>query len=134
MRACDRLDGYAAFARRVEETKRALLSLPDRRRNAPASALSATARRPRATRCSTTAASAPTSSTTPSIAARTSRASSCPARESRSSRPDRIRETKPDYVLILPWNLQDEIAEQLAYIREWGGQFVVPIPRVEVLP
>ena len=46
--------------------------------------------------------------------------------------PDKIRETRPDYVLILPWNLKDEIAAQLAYIREWGGQFVVPIPEVEV--
>jgi SAM-dependent methyltransferase len=48
--------------------------------------------------------------------------------------PERIRETKPDYVLILPWNLKKEIMGQMAYIREWGGQFVVPIPRVEVLP
>ena len=46
--------------------------------------------------------------------------------------PDRIRETKPDYVLILPWNLRDEIAAQLAYVREWGARLVVPIPRVEV--
>ena len=46
--------------------------------------------------------------------------------------PDRIRETKPDYVLILPWNLKDEIMQQLQYIREWGGRFVVPIPRVAV--
>jgi hypothetical protein len=46
--------------------------------------------------------------------------------------PDRIRETKPDYVLILPWNLKEEIAQQMAYIREWGGQFVIPIPKVEV--
>jgi SAM-dependent methyltransferase len=46
--------------------------------------------------------------------------------------PDRIRETKPDYVIILPWNLKDEIIEQLQYIREWGGQFVVPIPKVTV--
>ena len=46
--------------------------------------------------------------------------------------PDRIRETRPDYVLILPWNLQDEIKRQLAYVRQWGGRFVVPIPRVEV--
>jgi SAM-dependent methyltransferase len=45
--------------------------------------------------------------------------------------PDRIRETKPDYVLILPWNLKDEITEQLQFIREWGGRFVVPIPKVE---
>ena len=48
--------------------------------------------------------------------------------------PDRIRETKPDYVFILPWNLKHEIREQLSYIREWGGQFVVPIPQVEVFP
>jgi hypothetical protein len=45
--------------------------------------------------------------------------------------PDRIRETKPDYVVILPWNLKDEITEQLQFIREWGGRFVVPIPKVE---
>ena len=47
--------------------------------------------------------------------------------------PDRIRETKPDFVLILPWNLAEEIASRHAYIREWGGQFVVPIPSVRVL-
>jgi 2-polyprenyl-3-methyl-5-hydroxy-6-metoxy-1,4-benzoquinol methylase len=46
--------------------------------------------------------------------------------------PDRIRETKPDYVLILPWNLKDEIMDNLAYIREWGGKFIVPIPEVKV--
>ena len=46
--------------------------------------------------------------------------------------PDHIKQTRPDYVLILPWNLKDEIMEQNAYIREWGGQFVVPIPQVKV--
>jgi SAM-dependent methyltransferase len=46
--------------------------------------------------------------------------------------PDRIRETKPDYIVILPWNLRDEIISQLQYIREWGGRFVVPIPKVTV--
>lgn len=46
--------------------------------------------------------------------------------------PDKIKETRPDYVLILPWNLKGEIKEQMAYIREWGGKFVVPIPQVEV--
>jgi 2-polyprenyl-3-methyl-5-hydroxy-6-metoxy-1,4-benzoquinol methylase len=46
--------------------------------------------------------------------------------------PDRIQETRPDYVLILPWNLQNEIKQQLAFIREWGGRFVVPIPRVQI--
>jgi 2-polyprenyl-3-methyl-5-hydroxy-6-metoxy-1,4-benzoquinol methylase len=47
--------------------------------------------------------------------------------------PDRIRETRPDYVVILPWNLRDEIMQQLQYIRDWGGRFVVPIPKVVVL-
>jgi hypothetical protein len=46
--------------------------------------------------------------------------------------PDHIRETKPDYVVILPWNLKDEIMAQLEFIREWGGKFVVPIPSVTV--
>lgn len=48
--------------------------------------------------------------------------------------PERIRETRPDYLLILPWNLKDEIMKQNEYIREWGGQFVVPIPTVTVYP
>lgn len=46
--------------------------------------------------------------------------------------PERIAQTKPDFVLILPWNLKDEIVKQLAGIREWGGRFVVPIPTVEI--
>ena len=46
--------------------------------------------------------------------------------------PSRIAETRPDYVLILPWNLRDEIAAQMDHVRDWGGRFVVPIPRVEV--
>jgi SAM-dependent methyltransferase len=46
--------------------------------------------------------------------------------------PDRIRETKPDYVVILPWNLKDEIIKQLQYIREWGGRFVTPIPMTTI--
>ncbi|MBW2191280.1 MAG: methyltransferase domain-containing protein [Deltaproteobacteria bacterium] len=47
--------------------------------------------------------------------------------------PERIDETKPDYLLIFPWNLKDEIMEQMAHIREWGGKFVVPIPNTKVL-
>jgi len=46
--------------------------------------------------------------------------------------PDRIRETRPDYVVILPWNLKEEIMKQMPFIREWGGRFVVPIPKVTV--
>lgn len=48
--------------------------------------------------------------------------------------PEKIQETRPDYILILPWNLKDEIMEQISYIRSWGGQFVVPIPDVKVYP
>jgi len=47
--------------------------------------------------------------------------------------PERIDETKPDYVLILPWNLEDEITRQMAHIRSWGGRFVVPIPEFKVI-
>ena len=48
--------------------------------------------------------------------------------------PERLWDARPDYVLILPWNLRSEIMEQLAGIREWGGRFVVPIPEVTVYP
>jgi SAM-dependent methyltransferase len=47
--------------------------------------------------------------------------------------PQKLRDTRPDYVLILPWNLKDEIMRQAAYIREWGGRFVVPIPELHVV-
>lgn len=46
--------------------------------------------------------------------------------------PDRIREAKPDYIMILPWNLKDEIMGQMEFIRDWGGRFVVPIPELRV--
>jgi SAM-dependent methyltransferase len=46
--------------------------------------------------------------------------------------PDVIKEDKPDYVMVLPWNIKDEVMEQMAYIRDWGGQFVIPIPKVRV--
>jgi hypothetical protein len=46
---------------------------------------------------------------------------------------ERIRERKPDYILILPWNLKEEIVAQLAYAREWGAKFIVPIPVAQVL-
>lgn len=48
--------------------------------------------------------------------------------------PDRIAETRPDYVLILPWNLREEIMEQMAHIRTWGARFIVPIPEVRLYP
>jgi 2-polyprenyl-3-methyl-5-hydroxy-6-metoxy-1,4-benzoquinol methylase len=47
--------------------------------------------------------------------------------------PEKIREARPDYVLILPWNLKDEVTSVMSYVRDWGGKFVVPIPEVRVL-
>jgi len=47
--------------------------------------------------------------------------------------PDMIRQTRPDYVLILPWNLREEILQQLRGIREWGGRFIVPIPKAAIV-
>jgi len=46
--------------------------------------------------------------------------------------PNQIKETKPDYLVILPWNLKDEIMEQMAYIRSWSGKFVILIPEIKV--
>jgi SAM-dependent methyltransferase len=46
--------------------------------------------------------------------------------------PEKIREARPDYVLILPWNFKDEIIKQMSFIREWGGRFIVPIPEVRI--
>jgi SAM-dependent methyltransferase len=48
--------------------------------------------------------------------------------------PEAIDEARPDLILILPWNLRDEIVEQLAHVREWGARFAVPAPEVEVIP
>ena len=47
--------------------------------------------------------------------------------------PEKIAETKPDYILILPWNIRDEVINQLDYVRSWGGKFIVPIPKIEVI-
>ena len=47
--------------------------------------------------------------------------------------PERIEQTRPDYVLVLPWNLKDEISQQLGYVRDWGGRLVFPIPALEIV-
>jgi hypothetical protein len=47
-------------------------------------------------------------------------------------KPSKIRQTKPDYVLILAWNLKDEIMRQMSYISKWGGKFVVLTPKVQI--
>jgi len=47
--------------------------------------------------------------------------------------PERLAETRPDYILVLPWNLREEISEQLEYVRSWGGRLVFPIPELEII-
>jgi SAM-dependent methyltransferase len=47
--------------------------------------------------------------------------------------PERLAETEPDYILVLPWNLRDEISRQLSYVGAWGGELVVPIPELEIV-
>ena len=44
-----------------------------------------------------------------------------------------IKKIKPDYIVILPWNIKDEIIEQLDYVKEWGCRFVIPIPKMRIL-
>ena len=44
--------------------------------------------------------------------------------------PDKIKNTRPDYLLILPWNIKNEIMEQMKFINKWGGKFIIPIPKV----
>ena len=46
--------------------------------------------------------------------------------------PEKVAETRPDFLLILPWNLREEVMDQMQHIRDWGGQFVVPIPKVQI--
>jgi SAM-dependent methyltransferase len=46
--------------------------------------------------------------------------------------PSKIAERRPDFILILPWNLKDEIIDQLAFVRDWGARFIMPIPEVAV--
>ncbi len=47
--------------------------------------------------------------------------------------PEKIEQTQPDYVFILPWNLKDEIIEQISYVRDWGGKFIIPIPKPTIV-
>jgi hypothetical protein len=56
-----------------------------------------------------------------------------PGSHIRVTNEEELRKVRPDYVLILPWNLKKEIMEQLSYIKEWGGQFIVSIPELEVI-
>ncbi len=88
-----------------------------------------TAPRRRATRCSTTAAS--TRGLVEYVADRSPHKQGryLPGSRLPIHAPEHVGETRPDYLLLLAWNLRDEIVEQMGWIREWGGRFVVPDPR-----
>ena len=47
--------------------------------------------------------------------------------------PNKINQTKPDYIFILPWNIKDEIMDQLSFVKDWGAKFVIPVPKVQVI-
>jgi C-methyltransferase C-terminal domain len=47
---------------------------------------------------------------------------------------DRLREVRPDFILILPWNLREEVSKQLSYVYEWGGQLVIAVTEITLLP
>ncbi len=87
----------------------------------------------RGTPCSTIAAYGPTFSPTPLIAVRSSRGRFCPGTHIPIYPPEHLAETQPDYILVLPWNLRDEISQQLEYVRSWGGRLVFPIPELEIV-
>jgi hypothetical protein len=46
--------------------------------------------------------------------------------------PDKVKDSQPDFVIIFPWNLREEISHQLSFVRDWGGKFVVAIPSLEI--
>ncbi|MEE3851312.1 class I SAM-dependent methyltransferase [Gordonia sp. LSe1-13] len=127
----DQLDGYRGFARSVERTKRELLSflISARERNERVMAYGAPAKGNTLLNycgvgrdlidC--------TVDRNPHKQGRYLPGTRLPIED-----PAFIATAKPDYVLILPWNLRDEIVEDLAFIREWGGQFVTPVPHLEI--
>ena len=126
--------GHEGFARDVLQIKSRSAGVPaDRRGRRQIGRLPAMALPARAIRCSTTAASGRICSLTPSTGAHGSRASSCRARISRSTRRSASPRPGPDYVLVLPWNLKEEISQQLEYVRSWGGRLVFPIPALEIV-
>ena len=130
---CATRSATARFAEERQGVEARAARAPDRASPRRASRSSATARRARGTRCSTTAASAPTSSTTRSTATRTSTGRFTPGTHIPIHPPERIAETRPDVIVILPWNLAREIAAQLAYTARVGREARRPDPDREVL-
>ena len=120
-------------SRRTSTSRSARCSSSRSTFGATASRSPATARPARATRCSTSAASATdlieyTVDRNPYKQGHVHAGNQIPIHP-----PERLAETRPDYIVVLPWNLIDEISAQLAYTSEWGAKLVVPIPRATVI-
>lgn len=127
----DRMEPYSAFAERVVDTKCALLEflLAARRNGKSVAAYGAPAKGNTLLNYCGVGPElvAFTVDRSPHKQGHLLPGTRIPVRE-----PDAIAAAKPDYLLILPWNLRDEIAAQMAFIRDWSGRFVVPVPTVEV--
>lgn len=127
----DRLDGYAGFAPRVIDTKSKLLSflVEARREGKRVAAYGAAAKgNTLLNYCGVrTDFIEYVVDRSPEKQGKYLPGTRIPIRE-----PDHVRATRPDYLLILPWNIKDEVMQQMSYIRSWGGRFVVPIPEVTV--
>lgn len=123
----DTVDGHAGFATAVDRVRADLLRflLARRQRARP---WSATAPRARATPCSTICGIRPDL-----LQCTVDRNPYKHGTRIPNHSPERIDAARPDYVLVLPWNLRAELTEQLAHISSWGGQLVFPIPAPEVV-
>ena len=129
----ERLETYLASASRCAEDKRELLALPDRAARRDGQAIAGYGAPAKG---NTLLNYCGVGTRLPRLHVRPQPAQAGPL-PARHAHPDprartTLRETRPDYVLILPWNLKDEIMEQLAYIREWGGRFLVRAPDLRV--
>jgi len=128
----DRIDGYAGFAAQVAETRRSLLDFIERARREGKRVVGYGAPAKGNTLLNYCGLSARelqyTVDRSPHKQGKLLPGSHIPV-----FAPEHIRDTRPDYVLILPWNIKDEVISQMGHIREWGGRFVVPIPRAEVI-
>ncbi len=128
-----RLETYAAFGEKVRETKRALLSFLVAAKRAQRSIVAYGAAAKGNTLLNYCGVGADfidyVVDKNPIKQGRLLPGSRIPVRM-----PETVFDTRPDYLLILPWNIKDEVMEQMAGIREWGGRFVVPIPVVQELP
>jgi SAM-dependent methyltransferase len=127
----NRLDGYAGFARRVIDTKSKVLSflIAARREGKRVAAYGAAAKgNTLLNYCGVrTDFIEYVVDRSPEKQGKYLPGTRIPIRD-----PEHVRSTRPDYLFILPWNIKDEVIEQMSYIRSWGGRFVVPIPEVRV--